>query len=344
MNAELYKTSKELVCINLIDKSITEMEKDKELNYSYSISEDEKKIAYISQTKDKLPEIFVRNMNEEMKITNYSDQLSMNSIYDYKIINWKSLDNTIIEGLLFLPKTKHKKMHLITILHGGHSWHYPMNEHILYFERFDPYPTLQWLKEGIAIFVPHFRGSSGYGMKFKRDIINNEGFHECNDVQTGLDYLIANFNIDSKNIGVAGWSYGGYVSALFATKYSEYIKVASVGSPCDIDVKALSYTSSFNYESLFSTDLWVWESNPGYVSPLKYIKKERNLPPFLLQHGEDDDNIPISQSFALYRYLKYNNHKVKFIRYKNIGHTLNKPSINTLSREQNYEWFKKYLD
>lgn len=60
---------------------------------------------------------------------------------------------------------------------------------------------------------PNYRGSAGYGAKFRALNFRNLGVGDYADVISGVDSLIAKGMVDPKRVGAMGWSEGGYISA-----------------------------------------------------------------------------------------------------------------------------------
>ncbi len=78
--------------------------------------------------------------------------------------------------------------------------------------------TSNLLNLGFIIFQPNIRGSDGYGKNFRIANQGDLGGKDFNDVMTGIDYLIQNKRVDSKRIVIAGWSYGGFMTAWALTQ------------------------------------------------------------------------------------------------------------------------------
>ena len=71
---------------------------------------------------------------------------------------------------------------------------------------------------GYAILAPNVRGSSGYGDEVLRGLMGEVGDGELIDMMAGLDYAIANRDIDPERLGVRGWSWGGVASSYTITQ------------------------------------------------------------------------------------------------------------------------------
>src|SRR4029077_5660138 len=90
------------------------------------------------------------------------------------------------------------------------------------------YPADIWAGRGALILRVNYRGSAGYGEKFRQLNVNNLGVGDAWDVLSGIDYLIQQGWVDPAKIGCMGWSQGGYISA-FLTTSSIACAAVSVG-------------------------------------------------------------------------------------------------------------------
>jgi dipeptidyl aminopeptidase/acylaminoacyl peptidase len=91
------------------------------------------------------------------------------------------------------------------------------------------YPVERFAAKGALILKPNYRGSAGYGAKFRALNVRNLGLGDYEDVISGVDFLIAKGMVDKDRVASMGWSQGGYISA-FITCYSDRFKAVSVGA------------------------------------------------------------------------------------------------------------------
>jgi dipeptidyl aminopeptidase/acylaminoacyl peptidase len=86
-----------------------------------------------------------------------------------------------------------------------------------------------------------------------------------------------------------------------------------------------------------------WEDAKIYAdtSPITYINQAKT--PTLIQHGDQDQRVPIPNAFELYQGLRDRNVPVRLMVMKGFGHGINKPKANRALMEQNWEWMAKYL-
>jgi dipeptidyl aminopeptidase/acylaminoacyl peptidase len=203
------------------------------------------------------------------------------------------------------------------------------------------YPVEQFAAKGALILKPNYRGSAGYGEKFRSLNVRNLGVGAYEDVISGVDALIARGLVDKDRVGAMGWSQGGYISA-FITTYSDRFKAVSVGAGISDWVTYYVNTDihPFTRQYLKATP---WEDPEIYkkTSPITYISRAKT--PTLIQHGDQDKRVPPPNAFELYQALKDRGVPAKLILYKGFGHPINKPKQQRAVMEHNYEWFSKYI-
>ncbi len=188
---------------------------------------------------------------------------------------------------------------------------------------------------GYAVLQPNFRGSSGYGAKF-RDAGNGQwGAKMQDDVTDGVKQLIADRIADPKRICIVGASYGGYAALAGATftpdLYACVVAFAGVSDlPDMLDHEA--------YESgTGSVAVSYWQSRIGdrdtdeksleAASPARHA--DRVMAPVLLIHSDKDVTVPINQSVVENRALQAAGKNVQFITLEGDDHYLELASTRT---------------
>ena len=82
---------------------------------------------------------------------------------------------------------------------------------------------------GYAVFSPNYRGSVGWGLAFAEADWEDCGGKDWQDMQAGLDHLIAEGTVDADQLGVLGWSYGGFTTA-WAVSQTDRFKCGIMGA------------------------------------------------------------------------------------------------------------------
>ncbi len=76
-------------------------------------------------------------------------------------------------------------------------------------------------------------------------------------------------------------------------------------------------------------------------SPISYIKNART--PTLIQHGSNDQRVPIPNAYELYQALRDHGVPAKMVVYKGFGHPIDKPKQQRAVMEENYNWFSQWI-
>lgn len=305
-----------------------------------SFNADDSRTAFTCAWPNTYPEICVSPVQQfsPQPVTNMKDQLKGFKLATRELFEWKSKDGTSIEGILIKPADFDaiKKYPLLVVIHGGPTG---VDHPTVTGDR--TYPLEMFAAKGAVILKPNYRGSAGYGEKFRSLNVRNLGIGDAEDVLSGVDALIAKGYIDRDRIGAMGWSQGGYISA-FLTTSSDRFKAISVGA--GISDWMTYYVNTdihpFTRNYLKATP---WQDPEIYrkTSPITYINGAKT--PTLIQHGELDRRVPIPNGYELYQGLKDRGVPVKMIVYKGFGHGINKPKQQRAVMEHNYEWFSQWI-
>ena len=306
----------------------------------YSFSKDGKTLAYSASNASTLAEVFKTPLApiKPLQVTNMTKQISTWKTAVSEVITWSSSDGAEIEGVLHKPQQYDpgKKYPLLVIIHGG-----PTGTDVPQPVPGGVYPVLQWLEKGALVLRVNYRGSAGYGEKFRSLNVRNLGVGDMWDVLSGVDFLIAKGMVDKDRMGCMGWSQGGYISA-FLTTNTDRFKAISVGA--GISNWMTYYVNTdihpFTRQYLQSTP---WDDPQIYqkTSPITNIKKAQT--PTLIQHGEFDRRVPIANAYELLQGLQDNHVPAKLIVYKGFGHGITKPKERLAALWHNWQWFNKYL-
>ena len=334
------KTKKPLIIIHPKNGSTAILTSKPERISSYSFSKDEKKIAFTGVNDDDLTEVYYGDypLKKSNLITEFTKQIQYWSVAKSEVISWKSKDGAIIEGVLHKPEDydPNKKYPLLVIIHGGPTGISTPSATPSYV-----YPMLQWLNKGALILRPNYRGSAGYGEKFRSLNVENLGVGDAWDVLSGVQHLESMGIIDGDKVGSMGWSQGGYISA-FLTTNSDKFKAISVGAGISNWITYYVGTDihPFTRQYLKATP---WSNKGIYekTSPMTNINNAST--PTLIQHGEFDRRVPPANAYELFQGLQDVGVETKLVIYKGFGHGINKPKERLAATWHNWQWFAKYI-
>lgn len=147
-------------------------------------------------------------------------------------------------------------------------------------------------QEGYIIFMIDNRGTGGRGKSFKNIVYKNLGHWEVNDLVEAAKFLQTLPYVDGERIGIWGWSYGGYISALTILEGNAFFKTAVSVAP----VTHWKFYDTIYTERYMSTP----ELNPeGYEKSAVINKADKLNGKLLLIHGTADDNVHFQNTVVL---------------------------------------------
>ena len=303
--------------------------------YGISFSKAGDKYAFVGRNGNQLNEVFIGTN----KLTDMTSQVASWKTAQSEVISWKSKDGAVIEGILHKPMNydASKKYPLFVVIHGGPTG----------IDTPTPvpgggvYPVLQFLDKGALVLRVNYRGSAGYGEAFRSLNVKNLGVGDAWDVLSGVDYLDSKGMIDKSKMGCMGWSQGGYISAYLTTN-TDIFKAISVGAGISNWVTYYVGTDihPFTRQYLKATP-WSDEAIYRKTSPMTNINNAKT--PTLIQHGEFDRRVPISNAYELVQGLRDRGVSSELIVYKGFGHGITKPKERLAATQHNWDWFNKYV-
>ncbi|MGE7909335.1 S9 family peptidase [Lysinibacillus xylanilyticus] len=322
----------------LSDDGTVEMLSEKEDSFilDASITRDGNHLSYNKAITNETFEIYL----DDEKITNENSFFNGKLKSNREIISWQSSDGLEIEGVLSTPVEfdANKKYPLLVVIHGGPAWaSFPIFSDCFN----EKYPIEQFVDKGIIVLEPNYRGSSGYGNEFLKANYRKQGLADYDDVISGVDKLVDQGIVDKDRVGVMGWSNGGYISAFCAT-FSSWFKAISVGG--GITNWSTQYANTdIPYFIRMHLGNTPWNDPDVYrkTSPMTYIKSA--CTPTLIQHGEKDARIPITNAYELHQGLKDMEVDTELIIFKGMAYSSDQPGINVAIMKQNLIWFSHYI-
>jgi dipeptidyl aminopeptidase/acylaminoacyl peptidase len=311
-----------------------------EVAAQFTFSKDFRQVAYRGAGANQYAEIYSSAGSGEApkQLTHAGAQEDGFTVAKREVVRWKSGDGTEIEGVLYKPAdfSSTKKYPLLVVIHGGPTG---IDMPLLNADRY--YPIERFVARGALVLRPNYRGSAGYGEKFRSLNVRNLGVGDYADVISGVDFLIAQGFVDKDRVGSMGWSEGGYISA-FITTSSDRFKAVSVGAGISdwMTYYANTDITPFTPQYLRATP---WDDPEIYkiTSPISYISKAKT--PTLIQQGSADKRVPVPNSFELRQALEDHGVPVKMVLYDGFGHPINKPKQQRAVMEENENWFGHYI-
>ena len=340
--SETRGTVSRIYTIDVNSNTITELNKGNEVLGGVSLNSSRTNLGFTMQTPEMAPEGYVSGVTNfaPTRVSSANAGLSKLPVGKTEVIKWKSADGMEIEGLLTYPVNYRagSKVPLLLVIHGGPAGVFTQS--FLEGSR-SVYPLATFASKGYAILRPNPRGSSGYGQKFRFANIKDWGGGDYQDLMTGVDHVIKMGVADPERLGVMGWSYGGFMTSWIVTQTPRF-KAASVGAGV---TNLMSFIGTADIPS-FIPDYFgaqPWEDLEIYRAHSAMFNMKGVTTPTLVQHGEADDRVPISQGYEFYNALKVQKVPTRMIVLPRMPHGPNEPKMVLRAKQSNLEWFEKYI-
>ena len=236
----------------------------------------------------------------------------------FKMIEYKAADGLTISAVLTLPPAKPaRKLPLVVLPHGG-----PQSR---------DYPRFNWeaqayASRGYAVLQPNFRGSSGYGLKFRDAGFGQWGRKMQTDLSDGVAALAERGIVDASRVCIVGGSYGGYAALAGVTVqqgiYRCAVSFAGVTDPKYLirEARQDRQRDAERYWKKYLGARGLRDDMLEEISP--YHLAGQADAPILLIHGKDDTVVPVYESKKMAKRLKSKKKKVKYIELRGEDHDL----------------------
>ena len=207
--------------------------------FGFSFSGLSKRVALISEASGMPPEIYIGELHGNFEqASQFNVGLKGISFPKYKEVEWESSDGRRVSGWLIQPTDLskfEKPWPLVTHLHGGPAR--PATDSFLQEFQYWPHPLEVLAANGVAVFIPNYRGTSSYGTEHRK--FSKMDKEPLDDVIAGIDSLANSGLADRTRLGISGHSHGGWLAGI-AIADSDYFIAGSLAE------------SSFNYFSIYS--------------------------------------------------------------------------------------------
>lgn len=330
----------EIFKVDVATRQATQISKGDHAIGGWSYSEDHGVHVFTRNTPERPSEVYTMTGAGQMKrVTSvFDDDLAKFKTARTEKITWKGQDGVTVEGLLtypldYQPGTKYP---LIVQTHGG-----PAASDQFGFST----DNQVYAAKGYAVLRPNYRGSTGYGDAFLRDMVKGYFKQAHLDVLAGTDAVIAMGVADPNKLVKMGWSAGGHMTNKIIT-FTDRFKVASSGAGAAnwISMYAQSDHREFRTPWFGATP---WGPNAPIDlywdhSPLKDVSKVKTPTIFLV--GEQDPRVPMPQSIEMYRALKSNGVPTHLYVAPREGHGWAELRHRLFKLQIEMEWFEKYIN
>jgi dipeptidyl aminopeptidase/acylaminoacyl peptidase len=223
---------------------------------------------------------------------------------------------------------------LVHLMHGGpHSmvrngWDWRWNAEV-------------FAAQGYVVACLNRHGSTGFGEKFARSVIDEWGPKPFEDIMRGTDYLLAKYpNLDPHRMAAAGPSFGGYLAAYILGHTDRFACLVDHGGVNDLFAQ---YGSDIPwvFAQTFGGQPW---RNPEAMRASNPVAAAANFrTPTLITQGEADYRVPVGQALELYGILQAMGVPSKLVIYPGEIHWILTPQNSIHWYGQVADWLARYL-
>ncbi|HEX7719472.1 MAG TPA: prolyl oligopeptidase family serine peptidase, partial [Woeseiaceae bacterium] len=197
---------------------------------------------------------------------------------------------------LYLPKDyrEGESYPAVMFVHGAG---YTQNAHSgwpYYFREFMFHTVLA--NDGFIVIDMDYRASKGYGRDWRTAIYRNMGHPELEDFKDGVDWLVENYGVDPRRIGIYGGSYGGFMTFMALFREPDLFAAGAALRPV-ADWMQYNHTYTSNILNTPQIDPAAYERS----SPINYA--ENLSKPLLIAAGMQDDNVFFQDSVLILQRL-----------------------------------------
>ncbi|MFZ2072051.1 MAG: prolyl oligopeptidase family serine peptidase [Halobacteriota archaeon] len=262
-----------------------------------------------------------------------SIEMSSDDISLPLFIAYPTRDGQQAHGFLYMPKNsrftapEEDKPPLLVMAHGG-----PTGSAKAVFSAVVQF----WTSAGFAVIDVDYRGSTGYGRRYRDELQSRWGVIDAEDVADAVRYLIKEGKVDATKVAVRGGSAGGYMVQRVMTQYPELFRVGAsyygIGNLITLVEETHKFESRY-IANLVGAELPEGEEEYRARSPINHLANLKA--PMIIFQGTDDKIVTPECSRELARNLKERGIRYEYLEYEGEAHgfRIKKNNVESLERE-----------
>ena len=266
-----------------------------------------------------------------------SVNLSVADLSRPESIGFTTADGQPVQAFFYLPTHSQYQGQdgelppLIVICHGGPTGATSSNLNL---------KIQYWTNRGFAVVDINYRGSTGFGRKFRHSLASNWGIADVEDTQYVVNYLIEQKKVDPERCIIRGGSAGGY-TVLSALTFTDAFKAgASLYGIGDLETLA---KDTHKFESRYLDKLVGPYPQAREIyrqrSPIHHV--HRLSCPVIFLQGLEDQVVPANQAEMMVDSLKERNIEVEYITFADEGHGFRKANNIIRALEAEYSFYQR---
>ena len=207
---------------------------------------------------------------------------------------------------------------MVLLVHGGPWWR----------DYWGYSATTQFLaNRGYAVLQVNFRGSTGYGRRFREAAVGEFAGKMHDDLIDAVEWAVRSGVADRRRVGIMGWSYGGYAT-LVGMAFTPDVFACGVDLVGPSNLVSLLETRHTYWTWFFFRPLWhKYAGNPSYpeerqrmTAKSPVFHADRVQRPLLIVHGSNDPNVKPDQSGQMVDALRRAGKDVEYVVFGDEGH------------------------
>jgi dipeptidyl aminopeptidase/acylaminoacyl peptidase len=252
-------------------------------------------------------------------------------------------NEVVVSAFTFFPRGigHRRKVPLLVLAHGEIHGNLASDE--------EAHVVREMVQQGYAVIAPDYRGSSGYGADFWKQI--DYGGLEVEDVHAARQFMLERYRqIDPRRVGIVGWSHGGLIALLTIFAHPKDYQVCYAGVPVSDLLERIRIRGK-GYEELFSAPYHLGKSVDE--APEEYRRRspawnaQKLRTPLLVHANTNDEDVTAREIERLIQALEAARKDFTYHLYTNApgGHYFNRldTALAQESRAEIWRFLAKYL-
>lgn len=251
-----------------------------------------------------------------------------------ELIRYTAHDGLELSGWLWKPRGASGPMPMAFLYHGG-----PEGQ-----ARPSMNPDAQALvANGIAVFAPNVRGSSGYGKAFMALDDGAKRVDGVRDIKSTTEALVAMGIADPKRLAIMGGSYGGYMVMAGVTEFPTMF-AAGVNLFGVVNFETFFRESEPWMAAISTTEYGDPVTEAAMLRSLSPIHKiDRVQTPLFVLHGANDTNVPVVEAEQIVSALQGRGVPVRYTLFPDEGHGWRKSANRVRSTTEIVAFLREHL-
>ncbi len=325
-------------CLVLIDpstKSLSSIETD--LSYFSSIKTvAEDRVFFVGSGNRKTAAVYsldIDSKNLQLLKRSSGIEMSQNDISLSELITYPTSDGQQAHAVLYMPKNSRysapdeDRPPLLVLAHGGPTAR--TNGSLSFIIQF-------WTSAGFAVIDVNYRGSTGYGRRYRDALRSRWGISDAEDVADAVRYQVKQGTVDGSKVAVRGGSAGGYMVQRVMTRYPDLFGVGAsyygIGNLITLVEQTHKFESRY-INNLVGTKLPEGEKEYAERSPINHLDDLKA--PMIIFQGSEDKIVTPGNSREVAQTLQKRGINHGYVEYEGESHgfRIKENKIDSLKRE-----------